>query len=92
MAKLSKRLFWISQAAVFPAVILAAGLVLTSRSSPAKPDYTKKERKQCTYCHEGSWNSTTFTKAGQYYLEHRTFRGYTPKTEGGDAKKTTGAK
>ena len=77
---------------IFPALTLGAGLLLTSQSSPAKPDYTKKERKECTYCHAGSWNSTTFTEAGQYYLEHRTFRGYTPKPQGGDSKKAPVAK
>ena len=81
----------ISPALVFPVLILAAGLMLTSRSAPAMPDYTKKERKACTFCHLGSWNSTNYTEAGQYYKDHHTLRGYTPKPQGGDPKKTTTA-
>jgi hypothetical protein len=34
-----------------PALILVAGFVLCSYSVYATPEYSKKEKKACTYCH-----------------------------------------
>jgi hypothetical protein len=66
---------------ILPRMVLAAGLGLFSRPQPslASPDFTKRTGKQCTYCHVGSWDSGKFTEAGQYFKEHRTFKGYVPK-------------
>jgi len=68
-----RRLKWL-----VPGLALLAGVVLVSRPSSAQPDYTKKERLQCTVCHQGSWTSGKYTPAGQYYREHHTFKGYHP--------------
>jgi len=66
---------------ILPGMVLAAGLGLFSRPQPslASPNFTKRTGKQCTYCHVGSWDSGKFTEAGQYFKEHRTFKGYVPK-------------
>ena len=36
---------------LIPAGILISSLILTTSLSVAKPEYTKKEKKSCTYCH-----------------------------------------
>ena len=36
---------------VVPALILTAGFAVTTMTSYAKPEYSKKEKKGCTYCH-----------------------------------------
>jgi len=63
-------------------LVLAAGIVLSSRISEAKPDYTKKTRKPCDYCHNGGWQTGQLTEAGAYYKDHGTFKGYQPKNGG----------
>ncbi len=57
-----------------------AGLtMLVPQRAQANPDFTKKTGKKCLYCHIGDWTSGKFTEAGEYYREHRTFKGYAPK-------------
>jgi hypothetical protein len=58
-------------------VILLAALILL-RPMFAQPEYSKKERVQCTVCHDGSWSSGKYTDAGKYYMDHHTFKGYKP--------------
>jgi mono/diheme cytochrome c family protein len=36
---------------ILPAAILAAGMMMTSMVSFAKPEYAKKEKKNCATCH-----------------------------------------
>ena len=36
---------------LIPALILTASFAVTTSSSFAKPEYSKKEKKGCTYCH-----------------------------------------
>jgi hypothetical protein len=57
---------------VLPAVILGAGfLALTTEVSYAKPEYTKAEKKACTFCHvDVKTKPKEFTDAGAYYKEH----------------------
>jgi hypothetical protein len=66
---------------ILPGLVLAVGLGLFSMPQPslANPDFTKRTGKQCTYCHVGSWDSGKYTEAGQYFKEHRSFKGYVPK-------------
>jgi hypothetical protein len=62
-----------------PAVVLTAGLVLNVSTGSAKPDYTKKEKKSCTYCHVAA-NSKELNDAGKYYAAHdHSLEGYTAK-------------
>ena len=65
---------------VLPVVILFGGLLASSTLSFAKPDYTKKEKKACTYCHI-SQGSKELNEAGKYYAEHgQSLEGYQPKS------------
>jgi len=62
-----------------PAGVLAAGLLLNVSTGSAKPEYTKKEKKACTYCHVAA-SSKELNDAGKYYAEHNhSFEGYQPK-------------
>jgi len=53
---------------VLPALILSGGLAL-STVSYGKPEYTKKEKKACVFCHTAA-NSKELNEAGKYYKEH----------------------
>ena len=51
-----------------PATVLAAGLSFSSGGGWAKPDYSRRTKKECSFCHPpDSWN---LTDAGKYYREH----------------------
>ncbi|HTM51303.1 MAG TPA: hypothetical protein VL285_21560 [Bryobacteraceae bacterium] len=52
-----------------PSAVLVFGLVLGSTQSYAKPEYTKKEKKGCTYCHVTA-KSKDLNEAGKYYKDH----------------------
>jgi hypothetical protein len=52
--------------ALFVAIV-AGGLFLSVAS--AKPEYSKKEKKGCTFCHVKP-GSKDLTDAGKYYKEH----------------------
>ena len=63
------------------AILMGAMLVMGAKPAAANPDWTKKEGKQCVYCHVGAWDSHKYTDAGQYYKDHEhSFKGYAPKT------------
>ncbi|HLK51364.1 MAG TPA: hypothetical protein VKT49_24650 [Bryobacteraceae bacterium] len=51
-----------------PAGVLATGILFSSTSTWAKPEYSRKTKKECSFCHPpDSWN---LTDAGKYYREH----------------------
>ncbi len=53
------------------------GVAAFAQTAWASPDYTKKTRKKCGYCHDGGWTSGKLTAAGQYFLAHnRSFKGF----------------
>ncbi len=53
-----------------PAGILMTGLLIsTTTISFAKPEYSKKEKKSCTFCHVKA-GSKDLNDAGKYYKEH----------------------
>lgn len=52
-----------------PFAILMGGLILSTPSSNAKPDYMKKEKKHCTYCHN-SPSKAGLNETGKCYAEH----------------------
>jgi hypothetical protein len=54
---------------VIPALTLTCGLILTSTSSLAKPEYTKKEKKVCTTCHV-TQGKKELNDVGKCYAEH----------------------
>jgi hypothetical protein len=64
---------------IIPAIVVTAGLLMTVSTSSAKPEYTKKEKKACTYCHTAA-NSKELNDAGKYYAAHdHSLEGYQPK-------------
>jgi hypothetical protein len=42
------------------------------------PEYTKKENKQCVYCHT-AYGKPDLNDAGKYYKDHGSFDGYREK-------------
>jgi len=52
-----------------PTTVLIAGFWIGARPSYAKPDYSKKEKKGCTYCHVGA-GKKELNDAGKYYKDH----------------------
>ena len=61
------------------AFVLVLGVTALGRTAWASPDYTKKERKKCVYCHDGGWTSGKLTAAGKYFLAHnRSLKGFVP--------------
>ena len=68
---------------IAPAAILAAGLLFNVTNSPAKPDYTRRTKKDCDFCHPP--NSRELNEAGVYYRDHKySLQGYQPKDQGKD--------
>ena len=60
-------------------LVLVLGVTAFGRTAWASPDYTKKERKACVYCHDGGWTSGRLTAAGKYFLAHnRSLKGFSP--------------
>jgi hypothetical protein len=52
-----------------PVAVLMAGLMVSTSISFGKPDYGKKEKKTCIFCHVKA-GSKDLTEAGKYYKEH----------------------
>jgi hypothetical protein len=64
---------------VIPVFVLCLGIVANSTLSYARPEYTKKEKKACTFCHVTA-KSKELNDAGKYYKEHdHSLEGYQPK-------------
>jgi len=67
-------------------VLAASGMIAISALSTtttAKPEYSKKEKKACTYCHSSKspkdYSGKDLTDAGKYYKEKKTLVGYKEK-------------
>jgi len=52
-----------------PAAILIGSLLVSSPFSFAKPDYMKKEKKACTYCHIAP-SKRDLNDVGKCYAQH----------------------
>ena len=64
---------------ILPAVILLGGFLVCTTASYGTADYAKKTGQKCVYCHSDMKNAKdtkTLTKAGAYYLEHKSLDGY----------------
>jgi hypothetical protein len=62
-----------------PAFVLFLGVLACSTLSYGKPEYTKKEKKACTYCHVSA-KSKELNDAGKYYKDHdHSLEGYIAK-------------
>ena len=66
---------------VVPAVVLFAGVVLTSTSSYGKAEYVKATKKACAYCHVGDAKvkPAVLTPAGEFYKKNKTLDGFVEK-------------
>ena len=77
----------IAPSGIAPALILAAGLLVPVRISPAKPDYTRRTGKDCEFCHPA--DSRKLNQAGEYYRDHgNSLKGYRPPEQ--TKERTTG--
>jgi hypothetical protein len=57
-------------------VILAGVTILASPFAVGTPEYSKKEQKQCTFCHT-AMGKPDLNDAGKYYKDHEhSLRGY----------------
>jgi hypothetical protein len=62
---------------IAPALVLAAGMVLSTSISSAKPADMKKTGQKCTVCHATmKGGKTDLTAIGKYYKEKGTLEGY----------------
>lgn len=52
-----------------PMAILAGGLIVSTPFSFGKAEYTKKEKKACTYCHTAN-GKKELNDLGKCYAEH----------------------
>ncbi|HEY1497188.1 MAG TPA: hypothetical protein VGF49_21680 [Candidatus Solibacter sp.] len=71
---------------VVPAALLMTGFLVCTTASYGTPEYMKKEKKSCTFCHAKAEPQNkeamqkNLTDAGTYYKEHsHSLDGYTPK-------------
>ena len=55
---------------ILPAAVLAAGFLTLTTTSHAKPEFTKKENKPCSFCHVKA-GSKELNDNGKYYKEHK---------------------
>jgi hypothetical protein len=61
---------------IAPVGVVMGALFFDARSSVARPEYTRKTKKECLFCHPP--NSFQLTEAGKYYRDHRSLDGYEP--------------
>jgi hypothetical protein len=63
-----------------PAAIVLSGFLVCGTATYGKPEYTKQEKKACSFCHATASakdaNAKELTDAGKYYKEHHTLDGY----------------
>ena len=64
---------------LLPASIALAGLLLPMTMVQAKPEFAKKEKKGCVFCHVTN-GKKELNHTGDYYKEKHTLEGYTPKS------------
>lgn len=61
---------------LFPALGLTAAFFVSALPSLARPDYTRRTKQECAYCHPpGGWY---LNDAGKYFRDHRNLEGFVP--------------
>jgi hypothetical protein len=64
---------------VVPGTVLILGFAVSTPRSFGKPEYAKKEKKTCTYCHVKA-GAKDLNDAGKYYKDHdHSLEGYKEK-------------
>lgn len=62
---------------------VALAMATLMPGATAKPEFSKKEKKACTYCHTSKnpkeYSEKDLTDAGKYYKEKKTLEGYVKK-------------
>lgn len=59
-----------------PSAVLLAGFLFRPTPTAARPDYTRRTKQDCRYCHPpGGW---TLNDAGHYFEKNRSLNGYKP--------------
>jgi len=62
---------------------ILVGFLMFTSAPVAKQEYTKKEKKPCTYCHTSKnpkdYSDKDLSEAGKYYKEKGTLKGYQEK-------------
>jgi hypothetical protein len=66
---------------ILPVLVLAGGLLVCTVDSYGKAEYTKKEKKGCTFCHTTAKpkDGKDLTEAGKYYQQKKSLEGYKAK-------------
>lgn len=65
---------------ILPALIAAAGILVSTTATSAKPADVAKTKKSCNFCHvDSKAKPKELTEAGKYYKEKKTLEGYTAK-------------
>jgi len=69
---------------VVPAIVVMTGILVCTTATYGKPDYAKKEKKNCVFCHAKveakEAMSKNLTEAGKYYASHdHSLDGYVEK-------------
>lgn len=61
---------------ILPAVVLMGGLMVPATVSFGKPEFTKKEKKACSFCHSTKTPSAKdLNKVGDCYKKTQTLQG-----------------
>jgi hypothetical protein len=64
---------------MIPMIVLVSGFLFNANTSFARPDYTRRTKQECAYCHPpGGWY---LNDAGKYFRDHRTLNGYQPPAD-----------
>jgi hypothetical protein len=60
--------------------IFSGAFFFSAATGVAKPEYSRRTRKECSFCHPaGSFN---LNKAGEYYRDHKySLQGYVPQPQ-----------
>jgi hypothetical protein len=59
---------------IVPAVVAFGGVLFSSAVTYGKPEYTKKEKKACVYCHTKA-NSKELNDVGKCYSQKKSLDG-----------------
>ncbi len=64
------------------AVVFSTAFFLAPATGAAKPEYSRRTQKECSFCHpRDSWN---LNDAGKYFRDHHySLQGYTPPKSDG---------
>ena len=69
-------------ALIAPAGLVMAAVLFNANTSLAKPEYSRRTKKECAFCHPP--NSWDVNEAGKYFRDHQhSLEGFKPNQGGG---------